>query len=129
MKAFKEWLKQYAAFLLTGVMLLTVIVKCVATAAGGNYLFADGANHLYKILQAGNAITNIDGRQGSFLLMELLTVLGMKLGITNINVLCALYGIGSVMWLGIFAGDVAVQKAQYEWIAVYCSVGGFICSD
>lgn len=102
MKAFKEWLKQYAAFLLTGVMLLTVIVKCVATAAGGNYLFADGANHLYKILQAGNAITNIDGRQGSFLLMELLTVLGMKLGITNINVLCALYGIGSVMWLGIF---------------------------
>lgn len=65
-------------------------------------LFADGANHLYKILQAGNAVTNIDGRQGSFFLMELLVTLGMKAGITDIKVLCALYGIGSVMWLGGF---------------------------
>lgn len=102
MGPFRERLNRYAAnFLILG-MLLTVIVKCVATAAGGNYLFADGANHLYRILQAGGAVTNIDGRQGSFFLMELLITLGMKLGITNINVLCALYGIGSVIWLGVF---------------------------
>lgn len=66
MGPFRERLNRYAAnFLILG-MLLTVIVKCAATAAGGNYLFADGANHLYRILQAGDAVTNIDGRQGSF---------------------------------------------------------------
>ncbi len=102
MKVFVERFNRYAANILIVGMLLTVIVKCVATAAGGNYLFADGANHLYKILQAGDAVTNIDGRQGSFFLMELLIMLGMKLGITNINVLCVLYGVGSVIWLGVF---------------------------
>lgn len=102
MGSLKEWLNRYAANFLIAGMLLTVTVKCVATAAGGNYLFADGANHLYKILQAGDAVTNIDGRQGSFFLMELLVTLGLKLGITDINVLCVLYGVGSVVWLGIF---------------------------
>ena len=97
-----EKVKKMQLPVLITMMTVTILIKTIATMVGGNYLYADGANHLYGILRSGEAIHNIDGRQGSFFLMELLIATALKLGVNNIKILCILYGMGSVIWLGVF---------------------------
>ncbi|MDE7478795.1 MAG: hypothetical protein K2M91_12770 [Lachnospiraceae bacterium] len=107
-------------YLIPVMMLATLILKCVFTAWGGNYLYADGANYCYSILRDGGPVNAIEGRQGSFWLMELPMLIAMKLGVTNIKVLCALFGIGSVMWFALFsfiAEVLCLQKHKEQFSA------------
>ena len=97
-----EKIKRMQIPMLITIMAATILVKIIATIIGGNYLYADGANHLYGILRSGEAIHNIDGRQGSFFLMEFFIAVALKLRMNDIKVLCALYGMGSVVWFGAF---------------------------
>lgn len=99
-------LKRIPDYMITEIfiiaMSLAFLIKCITTAAGGNYLYADGSNFIYSILQKGSVVTFIPGRRGSFYLMQLPVLLCLKAGIKDINVLCMMYGIGSAMWLGGF---------------------------
>lgn len=63
----KRKARKIITYILFIIMFATVILKCVATAIGGNYLYADGANYLYYSLCGSNYKMAIAGRQGSFL--------------------------------------------------------------
>lgn len=84
-------------------MLAALMVKCIFTVWGGNYLYADGANFCYGILRDNGGMQAFDGRQGSFFLMKLFITLALKLGITDIKILCGMFGLGSVIWLALFS--------------------------
>lgn len=95
-------------------MLVTMVIKCVYTVLGRNYLYADGANFCYAILRNASGVNAFAGRQGSFFLMELPITIALKFGVTNIHVLCALFGIGSVIWFALFIWLAMLLARKYE---------------
>lgn len=83
-------------------MVVSVIVKCIATVVGKTYLYADGAAFFFALLRGdGYKFAHI-GRQGSYFLMQLFADLALRAGVTDINFIGALFSIGEVFWFGAF---------------------------
>lgn len=112
--------KKYLNLALIIFMALTCIAKCAFTIWGKNYLYADGASYCYEALRNAGMSLGIEGRNGSIVLMQLPMYIGFKLGITNINILCALFGFGAAVWYPLFtllAIILACRKGKTEFAA------------
>ena len=89
-------------YILLALMVVSVIVKCIATVVGKTYLYADGAAFFYALLRGdGYKFAHI-GRRGSYFLMQLFADLALRAGVTDINIIGALFSIGEVFWFGAF---------------------------
>lgn len=106
------------------MMVMVTIFKCVFTIWGRNYLYADGSNYCYGVLDTGTFTHWVEGRQGSVYLMQLPICMALKFGINNITVLCALFGLGASIWypvLNIGAMLLCYRKNRYgyiPWLAI-----------
>lgn len=102
-------------YILLALMVVSVIVKCIATVAGKTYLYADGAAFFHDLLRGVGYKTAHVGRRGSYFLMQLFADLALRAGVTDMNLLGALFSIGEVFWFGAFTFLAMLLCKKYQW--------------